>query len=330
MNSNFCSRVGAILIALLVVATVSARNFYVPGAFQGWDPPTSQLMVETPAGSGIYETTITGLIEGSQYGFKILEDLSGDGANWSNPDDPEITTSDSWLINVGMTGESKIILDTNDYTGVDDFLPATNRVIIDQDISTWNALGDFMTEAGGAMDWVNDDPLFAMVDQGGGLFSLDVTIDAPGMYQYRAVNTGTFLGIGTDQRRDSANNLSFTTFEVDQDVTFLVDTSKGAISVDTIDTLAGDTNGNFVVELIDFDPIRDNWLTNTFIRSEGDLVPDGIVDILDFREWKDACIDANCASSAQIRDAFLTLPEPTGGSLLILALTGLAAIFRRR
>ena len=83
MNSNLCSRLGAIVIALSVVATVSARNFYVPGAFQGWDPPTSQLMVETAPMSGIYSTTITGLVEGSQYGFKILEDLSGDGANWS-------------------------------------------------------------------------------------------------------------------------------------------------------------------------------------------------------------------------------------------------------
>ena len=331
MKTNLVTLLATGLVFFSInLAAFGQRNFYVPGAFQGWDPPTSGLMTETTSGSGIYELLVTGLTEGALYEFKILEDLSGDGANWSNPDDPEVTPNNSWFVNVGTTGETTITLDTNDYTGVDDFLPSLNRIIISEDVAEWNAVGDFMTEAGGLDDWINDDPLFSMIDDGNGLYSLDLTIDTPGSYQYRAVNTGSFTGVGTDQRRNDAVNLEFFTFEVDQDVTLLFDATRGAISFETTAVLEGDTNGNFTVELVDFDPIRDNWLENTFIRSEGDLVPDGVVDILDFRQWKDACIAANCASSSQIVDAFNSLPEPSGAALWFSAAAALFLTRRRK
>ena len=49
----------------------------------------------------------------------------------------------------------------------------------------------------------------------------------------------------------------------------------------------GDTDGDGVVEIPDdFNPIRDNFQKSVALRTQGDLNRDGIVEFLDFREWK--------------------------------------------
>lgn len=327
---------------LLVAAPASAqRDFYVPGNFMSeafgladWSPelygPT-QAMVETAVGSGIYELDFdldyaTLDNTGTQFGFKILEDLSGNGAQFGNADDPEITPNDNWFRG-DADGVMTITLDTNEYT--DGFFPTTNRVIISDDVVDWTVIGNFQTQLGGASDFNNADPNTVMTDAGNGLFQLTTTIPTPGQYSFRAVETGSFFGIGTDARRDNANNLDFNVFEENQEVTFELDTTKGAIRFLTEAVLAGDTDNDGVVEFEDdFFPIRDNFLTATSLRSDGDLDFSGFVDIRDFREWKN-----NFTGSPALVELALSqlaaIPEPTSALLVSLAVVG-GAVRRRR
>lgn len=97
--------------------------------------------------------------------------------------------------------------------------------------------------------------------------------------------------------------------------------------------LNGDTDNDGVVEFEDdFFPIRDNWLETIatmpgLSRTDGDLNVDGMVDIVDFREWK----DAYNPNPAQLRFALLslglTVPEPGAA---VLAVLGCVAVARRR
>lgn len=326
---------------MFAVANAQAqRDFYVPGNFMSeafgladWSPQLyspSQTMVETSAGSGIYELDFdldyaTVDNSGTQFGFKILEDLSGNGAQFGNADDPEITPQDNWFRG-DADGVMTITLDTNEYT--DGFFPQTNRVIISDDITDWTVIGNFQTQLGGVGDYVNNDPNTLMTDAGGGLFQLTTVIPTPGTYNFRAVETGSFFGIGSDARRDNANNLDFITFEDDQEVTFEVDTNRGAIRFLTEAVLAGDTDNDGVVEFEDdFFPIRDNFLTATNLRAEGDLDLSGFVDIRDFREWKNA-FNGPPELIASALAQLSAVPEPSSALLLCFAACGVR--MRRR
>lgn len=331
-----------LLSAVLLVAAPSEaqRNFYVPGNFMSeafglddWSPQLytpAQAMMETSAGSGIYELDFdldyaTVDNSGTQFQYKILEDLSGNGASFSNPDDPEITPNNGWF-NGDTDGVMTITLDTNTYN--DGFFPQENRVIISDDIVNWNIIGNFQTQLGSGTDYNNIDPNTVMTDAGGGLFQLTTTIPTPGQYNFRAVGNGSFFGIGTDGRRDDANNLDFNTFEADQEVTFEVDTTRGAIRFLTEAVLAGDTDNDGVVEFEDdFFPIRDNFLTATSLRAEGDLDLSGFVDIRDFREWKNA-FQGPPALIELALSQLSAVPEPSTALLVGLAVFGGAA--RRR
>jgi len=83
----------------------------------------------------------------------------------------------------------------------------------------------------------------------------------------------------------------------------------------------GDTDGDGVVELEDdFGPIRDNFRQMVGSRAEGDLVIDGVVDFLDFREWKTAFLGGG-GSLAGVDLGFVSsVPEPGTGALTVLAM----------
>ncbi len=111
------------------------------------------------------------------------------------------------------------------------------------------------------------------------------------------------------------------------------------LSVGTV-ILDGDTNNNSVIELEeDFGPIRDNWLeTNAsfgsvLARADGDLNSDGMIDLIDFREWKDAFLATGGTSSA-VATAFASIgvavPEPTTLSLAALMAAFMCGSNRRR
>jgi hypothetical protein len=325
--------------ATLLCTSTAQATLVVPGTYQtetgtaiDWDPPTAPPMIETPAASGKYTLNLAGLtgaVLGTSFNFKILDDQGAPPAEWGNP---ELTPVDSWF-HTDAAGNASITVDTNTYS--DGYQPATNRVTVSNDpvaVAGFYATGTWMTEAGGAADDAPGDPLFQMTAQGGGLYSVQATISEPGSYNWKATR-GDFGGQwGLNGRNNNASTWAFNTFEANQQVTFLLDVSKGAISYSTIAVLAGDTDNDGVVELEeDFGPIRDNFLELTTLRSDGDLTLDGVVDVLDFHEWKTAWL-AEGGSAAEIASAFasLSIPEPSSAAIALMACLGLAVRARRR
>jgi hypothetical protein len=91
----------------------------------------------------------------------------------------------------------------------------------------------------------------------------------------------------------------------------------------------GDTNGNGVVELVDLNPIRQNYRQSVNLRSEGDLTGDLFVDFRDFRQWKTAYIGGG-GSLSGVNLAFLTAPEPSSLVMIVMALMGATGAATRR
>ncbi|MEM9659297.1 MAG: hypothetical protein AAF961_13140, partial [Planctomycetota bacterium] len=87
----------------------------------------------------------------------------------------------------------------------------------------------------------------------------------------------------------------------------------------------GDVNGDGVVDLEDFEPIRANFLGEVMDRADGDLSLDGVVDYDDFTEFKAEFLAAG-GSLAELK--FNAVPEPATG--FSLAPIGLAIWMRRR
>ncbi len=324
---------------VLLSTPVSQATLWIPGDHQvaggaagNWDPPTAPSLTDQTGGiHDVAFSTLTGATAGQRFQFKILDDEGNPPPAWG---DPELTPENGWFLTDG-TGSATVAIDTNTYS--DGFLPATNRVTVSTDateVPGFFATGSWMTEAGGAADWNAGDSLFEMTDQGSGLWSVDVTIDTPGTYEFKATK-GDFDGQwGKNGRNINAENWVFDVVAADQDFTFLLDISKGAISFSTDTFVPGDTDGDTIVELEDdFGPIRDNWLKSTFLRAEGNLdntgASEGIVDITDFRQWKNA-FNGPPAAIAAAWASLGAVPEPTSALLASLATVLLAGVRRRR
>ena len=324
---------------VLLAAPVSQAALWMPGDHQianggagNWDPPTAPGL--TDQGGGVYDlalSSLTGATAGQRFQFKILDDEGNPPPAWG---DPELSGgSNSWFLTDG-TGSATVAIDTNTYS--DGLLPAANRITVSTDLTVvpgFFATGSWMTEAGGAADWDAGDSLFEMTDQGGGLWSVDATIDTPGTYEFK-ITKGDFDGQwGKDGRGTDSENWVFDVVAADQDFTFLLDISKGAIGFSTDTFVPGDTDGDTIVELEDdFGPIRDNWLNSTFLRAEGNLdntgASEGIIDIADFRQWKNA-FNGPPSAIAAAWASLGVVPEPS--SMLLASFAGvLLAGVRRR
>jgi hypothetical protein len=86
--------------------------------------------------------------------------------------------------------------------------------------------------------------------------------------------------------------------------------------------VAGDVNGDGIVNGADFGFIRDNLFVTPATRTQGDLTGDNIVDFADYRQWKD-----NAGALASLY-SLNSVPEPTALVLSVLAV-GVAASRRR-
>lgn len=80
-------------------------------------------------------------------------------------------------------------------------------------------------------------------------------------------------------------------------------------------TKFGDFDGNGVVDLADYQILRDNWLTPVDPYRNGDLTGDGFVSLDDFSRFK---LDYFEGPSPLLADPLVSVPEP--GSLVLLSL----------
>jgi hypothetical protein len=336
----------AVALAVIVLgAPACYAGLAVPGDYQianggagNWDPPNAPVMTDLTG--GLFELPLTGLTASTRFLFKVLDDGGTPPAAWSDPEVPDNGpgSPNNWF-QTDAGGAATIMLDRNTYS--DGYLPTKDRITVSTDsteLPNLFATGSWMNEAGGTADWVNNDPLFQLVDQGGGLWTADVTISTPGTYEWKATAGSWDYQWGANGRNSDASNFQFITVAADQDVSFLLDLGKGAISYNTETFLPGDTNNNGVIELTDFYPIRDNWLNATFLRVDGNLDntgdSEGVVDITDFRQWKTACTLTSCTTAAGMAAAIASLgasvPEPGSIALALVAGIGLLAGVRKR
>jgi hypothetical protein len=222
-------------------APAAWADLAVPGNYQtaggygsDWSPNNAPLMNDLTG--GLFDLSLTGLAASTRYEFKIVDDEGTPPPAWGDPEVPNngAGSPNTWFrTNAG--GSATIMLDRNTYS--DGFLPATDRIVVSTDsteFASFFATGDWMNEAGGAGDWNPADPAFAMTAQGGGLWSLGAVISAPGSYLYKATGGGWDSQWGTNGRLGDAANMAFSTTVANEPVTFLLDVSKGAISIGRI------------------------------------------------------------------------------------------------
>ncbi|MCA9261604.1 MAG: hypothetical protein KDA61_20445 [Planctomycetales bacterium] len=329
-------------LLLACLADSASATLWMPGNYQAaygsggdWDPPNAPQFNDL--GGGVHELElmgISGAVSLSRYQYKVLDDEGTGPAAWGDPEVPDNGggSANSWFV-TDNSGNATIRVDRNTYD--DGLFPTTDRITASTDLTefaSFYATGNWMDEAGGGADWIPDDFAFEMVDQGNGLFSIDVVISTPGTYEYKATGGGWDFQWGTNGRLADSANLLFNVVAENQEVTFLLDVSKGAIGYNTDTFLPGDTDNDGVVEFEDdFYPIRDNWLSETFLRASGNLDnsgdSEGIVDIADFRQWKNAFN----GPPELVAQAFASLgvPEPVSGTLCALAVVAFAARRRR-
>ena len=202
---------------LLIVTTPSMGIIYSPGVPSGWDPNFA--MTETFGGSGIWEYSWSGTFD-NPTPFELLT-IAGD---W----DSDVYPIGQQWVTPNVDGNNTISLDENTYS--DGWFPVANRVgVATEAVTTWTAVGDWQNQVGGG-DWDNANVNTAMSDQGGGIFGFSAVL-APGSYQYKAVNTGTWDAIGGSSRNVNSDNLGFTTSGSQTSVEMLVNTIDGTVRV---------------------------------------------------------------------------------------------------
>ena len=276
MDKRIFSTLAIALGFVLLGAPTSQADYWMPGNHQidnggttDWDPATAPGL--TDQGGNIYDIAYTGLTASTFYWFKILDDEGSPPPTW---EDPQIGGGgQNMFMLTDASGNVTVTLDRNTYD--DGFFPTTDRVIVDTDATEFAgiyATGSWMDEAGGSSDWQPGDPLFQMTDQGGGLFSIDVTISTAGPYEFKVTGNGSWdYQWGTNGRNSNASTIVFNTVENNQGITFLFDASKGAIGFESETFVPGDVNNDTFVNMADFEIIRDNYLNETYIRSEGNI-----------------------------------------------------------
>ncbi len=211
-----------VMIAVVIGHIITAYaqpggTLYVRGDFNGWGL-TDQMNDEgvnhdVIAGDGVYTAHFT-ITSAGRYEFKVAND------DWtlSYP-----ASGNSWLETTSADQAVYIIFDTNVYS--DEWFPETDIIGVGGPGPYWTAVGDWQ-------GWNNADPGSAMTYADTDTFELIVSIATPGMYQYKAVKTGSWDAIGADGRSVNADTVSFETTEPDQTVTFTVQAFWGRICVD--------------------------------------------------------------------------------------------------
>lgn len=203
------------VLAIALLAAPAMADYYLAGDFNGW---TASGVLMTDLGGGIWQADLAGIDVG-RHQFKVT---TGDWSqNWPG-------SGNSWFY-TDASGNATITFNANDVQ--DGWRGNWGRIGVSVDPGAWTAVGDWQ-------GWNNADAATAMVAKGGGIYQTQATL-APGWYQWKAVNTGTWDSIGDDFR---SINASTTWFEITAErstAVFTVDALAGIIKVDTVPEPSG-------------------------------------------------------------------------------------------
>lgn len=99
---------------------------------------------------------------------------------------------------------------------------------------------------------------------------------------------------------------------------------QSTVHIDFVDIgllpVPGDVNGDMIVDLVnDYTTIKNNFGTNVPGRAQGDVTGDGVVNLLDFAQWKGNYPFPAGGGSGNLGGG--TVPEPTTALLVTLALS---------
>ncbi len=164
-------RVVAVLAFAIMASTAMAQPYYVAGSHQGWDPnPPTPEMVDM---GGYYQSTLTGVT--GEFEYKVS--TAGWGSSWPTAGNVKgLATGD---YNVYYYPEAN---------PNDGWLPNEPRVGYDDPGYGWVIMGSFN-------GWGS--AVATMVDQGGGVFHANFTVEFAGDYELKFRKTdGWELSVG--------------------------------------------------------------------------------------------------------------------------------------
>jgi glycosidase len=206
-----------ILSAFALFPPASAPSWYVRGDWNGWgtgDPMYDDgAHGDGAADDGVYGALVT-IASAGRHEFKVAtEDWS---VNYPG-------SGNSWLET--SAGDEVVAVSLDTRTRADGWLPESNAIGVSTEPGAWTAVGDWQ-------GWNNADPATAMSALGDGQYQYSAAIGTPGVYQYKAVKTGTWDAIGADSRGANASTAAFEIVEPGQQATFKVDALAGRVAVE--------------------------------------------------------------------------------------------------
>jgi hypothetical protein len=93
--------------------------------------------------------------------------------------------------------------------------------------------------------------------------------------------------------------------------------------------IPGDVNGDGFALIDDFNIIKDNFRKSPRSRSQGDLTSDGLVSLVDFKQWKGAFTGGGGSLNGVDLGFLQSVPEPSAALMVILGAIGSMVVRRR-
>ena len=190
-----------VIAALAVIVSPAGADYYVAGDFNGWNASGNVL---TDLGGGIWQASMN--MGAGRHEFKIT--IGDWSQNWPG-------SGNSWTY-TDADGNVTVTFDSN----------APMAIGVDVDPGAWTAVGDWQ-------GWNNADAATAMAAQGGGIYKYQQSL-APGWYQWKAVNTGSWDAIGADSRSINADTQWFEVTAANPTAIFTLDALNGRIGVEVV------------------------------------------------------------------------------------------------
>ena len=211
---------GVATLSFLAVGSQVQAQYYVAGAFQGWDPGNATYQM-TDMGGGHYQYIMTGQTAGSVQEFKITS------GGWADPNYPSSNVTGI----VGTNGEMQIDFWDND-SWADGWLPADQRRIgyTSDATASWSIIGQ---SGFGFGDWGTGTDGPSLTHQGNQVYSAIIDITNTGDAEFKFRQTGTWDGyqFSWDGGKDGNIMYNFANTGLYE---FTIDTANGRYDVEVV------------------------------------------------------------------------------------------------